>query len=107
MKKTQDIIRKATKLKNYKSEQKKAGNLKALNYAKGQIEVLEYIINGKTFPKDMEEELKEIYKYSIKQYRNWNDDNELLFAELKGAADVLAWVLDVPEEMHKKNKASG
>ena len=70
------------------------------NSAAGKVIKREITAQGKK----MEAELKEMYKNSIMQYRNWNSEDDLLFAQLMGAADVLAWILEIPDESHKKNK---
>ena len=106
VRKTLDIVKLAMQLKNEQSEIDKQGDPTMYHYTHGQIQVLEFVINGKLLPEEMEQELNKMYNNSIYQYQNWgqhqvNDQN--VYSELCGAADILAWILDISEEAHKEN----
>ena len=48
----------------------------------------------------------DMYNSSIECFQEWNSDEEDKKSkefELKGAADILAWLLEVSEKIHKNN----
>lgn len=93
MKKMLDIIRKAMEVK------------KDFQYAHGQLQILEYIINENRAPEDMKTELMDMYESSIECFKDWvsdKDESEIKEQDLRGAADMLAWLLDIPQREHKK-----
>ena len=94
MKKLLDIIRKAMEVKN------------DLNYMQGQVKILDYIIEENREPENIKSELMAMYESSIESYQNWDSDKEdrgIEVQKLKGAANILAWLLDIPQKVHKNN----
>lgn len=94
MKKLLDIIKKAMDVK------------KDFQYAHGQLQILEYVINEKREPEDMKTELMDMYESSIECFQDWvsdKEESEIKEQDLRGAADMLAWLLDIPQKEHKKN----
>ncbi len=94
MKKLLDIVRKAMEVK------------KDFQYTHGQLQILEYIINENREPEDMKKELMDMYESSIEYFQDWvsdKEESEIKEQDLRGAADMLAWLLDIPQKEHKKN----
>ncbi len=100
-------------LKELTSQKELQENSLALHYAEGQIVVLDYIIDESLVPEEMQDEVVTLYKEAIKNCKgiktneNINpaeDDSDHMSAKTIGAADILAWVLDISEEAHKINK---
>jgi len=94
MKNLLDIIKKAMEVK------------KDFQYTHGQLQVLEYIINEKREPEDMKDQLMDMYESSIECFQDWvsdKEESEIKEQDLRGAADILAWLLDIPQKEHKKN----
>lgn len=79
-----------------------------LRYTHGQIQILNYIIKEKRDPENMKDELMDMYESSIECFQEWDSDEKNSEIkgkgqELIGAADILAWLLDIPQKEHKKN----
>ena len=98
MKKLLDIIKKAVELK------------KDLEYTHGQIQILDYVIKEKRKPEDMKDELMAMYESSIEVFQagdSEDENSEIKVKGLRGAADILAWLLDIPQKVHKNNIKKG
>ncbi len=79
---------------------------KDFQYMHGQLQVLEYVINENKEPEDMKKELTDMYESSIECFQDWvsdKEESEIKEQDLRGAADILAWLLDIPQKEHKKN----
>ncbi len=107
MKTMLEVIKRAMELKGLTSQQEIQENPLALHYAEGQIVVLDYIIDESLVPEEMQDEVVTLYKEAIKNCKGINpnqEDSDHMSAKTIGAADILAWVLDISEEAHKINK---
>jgi len=108
MKKTIDLVRKGMELKKLQSDKKIKKDTKALRYNLGQIQIVDYILENKGLPEDLESHLTDMYNASILQVHEFDPnqaDAELLFMEVIGASDILAWILDISENQHEQNKS--
>jgi len=79
---------------------------KDFQYAHGQLQILEYIINEEREPEDLKTELMDMYESSIECFQDWvsgKEKSEIKEQDLRGAADMLAWLLEIPQKDHKKN----
>jgi hypothetical protein len=100
MKDTLEIVRKAMKLK---------GSKKKDSYMSGQIQVLDHFLNENKPEEELEEGLMNVYSSALGFCSNWKSKKEMAEQELEmcGAADVIAWVLNIPDKDHELNKTMG
>ena len=81
-----------------------------LYYIQGHIKILDYIIEKNKDPENLKEELAAMYESSIESYQSWNtgeEKNGIKEEELRGATDILAWILDISQKEHKNNMKKG
>ena len=103
MKETIDIVRKAMKL------EKKQSKSKAGPYENGQLQVLQHILSENKTIEELGENIANVYNSALEFCTNWKNKKELGDQELEmlGAADIIAWVLEVPEKDHELYKTLG
>ena len=81
-----------------------------LYYKQGYIKILDYIIEENRDPEYMKDQLTIMYESSIESYQSWDkgeEKNGIKEEELRGATDILAWILDIPQKVHKDNLKKG
>ena len=107
-KKLLDIIRKAVALRETLEGTDAFEVMASYHYITGQIRILEYIIDQDSIIKkeELDEQLIEMYQLTIgdsmSDTLSTNDERAMLL----GAADILAWILDIPREQHEANIAA-
>ncbi len=107
MKVMMDLVKKAIELNALKSQEDVLNNPNAFHYIEGQMQILEYFIENSVLIDEKEDEVEAIYDASFEQYKElgMNDEQELgIKMETFGAADILAWILDLPEDEHEQRK---
>ena len=100
MKDTLELVRTAMKIKNSKKQDA---------YMGGQLQVLDHILNEDKSAQEIEEGLLNVYQSALGFCLNWKNKKEMEEQELEmcGAADIIAWVMDIPEKDHELNKTMG
>ncbi|MHA1149784.1 MAG: hypothetical protein ACTSR8_16230 [Promethearchaeota archaeon] len=107
MKQMLDLVKRAMELKKIDFDELIKTNPVAAYYGHGELQILDYVIDNSLLPEDIRDTLQTMYDNGVAKYReaattgNMNDE---IVAELIGAADILAWILNIPEEQHKKSK---
>ncbi len=100
MKETLEIVRTAMKIKNSKKQD---------TYTGGQLQVLDHILNEDKTAEELEEGLLNVYASALGFCANWKNKKDMGDQELEmcGAADIIAWVMDIPDKDHELNKTMG
>lgn len=106
MKKMLDLIKEVTRLKEFEAEQEE-GKIHSVNYLNGQIQIIDYLIEESILPEDLFEVISAMYTASFEQFKeitNETPDADRIKIETLGATDIIAWILEIPEESHVKKK---
>jgi len=110
MKKTIEIIQEIERLKKLEVDTENPQSLlDDFDYLASQFKILDYILMDKSLPEEVEQQLKEMYKVALAECMTITDVKTCSSDEKKklGAADILAWVLNVSKKAHKKNRKKG
>lgn len=105
-----DVARRAMELEEYYVQKEALENPIKLYNTTGQIRIFKYIIDKSLVPSEKEKELRVMYDDALQNFFNETTDDEIhkiLKLETEGAADAIAWVLEIPKEIHNQNKDAG
>ena len=110
MKKTIELIKEVERLKAIVIDPSEAmTKTNDFDYLAAQFKILDYVLMDPTLPENMESHLKDMYEVSLAECTNLGDFKSCSVDDKKklAAADILAWILDLSEKSHKKNKKKG
>lgn len=105
-----DVVKKAMQLEEKDKDPEIKRDAEKLSYNYGSLRTLKYIIDSSLIPNDRRTELMRMYRDSLENYFNESGDNEItkiLKIETEGASDILAWLLEIPDDQHVQNKNGG
>ena len=110
MKKTFELIKEVERLKVIVIDPSEAMTKTSdFDYLSSQFKILDYVLMDPTLPEHMEAHLKEMYEVALQQCVEFGDFISLSVDDKKklAAADILAWILDISNKSHKKNRKKG
>jgi len=107
MKKTIELIKEVERLKAIVIDPSEAmTKTNDFDYLAAKFKILDYVLMDPTLPENMESHLKEMYEVVLSECVGMGDFNSCSIDDKKklAASDVLAWILDISDKSHKKNR---
>ena len=92
MRKTWEILNKIEELKEIESKESLV-----------QITLLEYVLASKEPSIKMAENLKFMYDATLDKNELTNENAQFKLDEVVYASNILAWLVEIPNKIHKKN----
>ena len=95
MRKTSELIEKNGELKRANREENSV-----------QIRLLDFILKSRVPISNLLKELNQMYEITVDKAELSQTIDDLPFSlmEILSASDILAWILEIPKKIHKKNR---